>query len=241
MGVRSASARTSSPSRAEVQGSLPGCRYLCREPRGLPCGQSLRPRRHSRCARSRPRDDADGRRGRRRADCRGAPEEAGDPRRAGPREEGRGQGERSRRQEARRDSSNAGQARSEDEPAAKAAPKAKASASSGVATNGLPMQIMVALRSHNVVVVSLWGTGGKIDAMSRDEAAAGASAVGAGFVPLNVLEQGRVAEALTLKLGVVLRAPTVLLFTSGGKLVNTLDGFRDRETVGQAALDALRG
>jgi len=126
-------------------------------------------------------------------------------------------------------------------PAAKAAPKAKASASSGVATNGLPMQIMVALRSHNVVVVSLWGTGGKIDAMSRDEAAAGASAVGAGFVPLNVLEQGRVAEALTLKLGVVLRAPTVLLFTSGGKLVNTLDGFRDRETVGQAALDALRG
>lgn len=126
-------------------------------------------------------------------------------------------------------------------PAAKAAPKAKASASSGVATNGLPMQIMVALRSHNVVVVSLWGTGGKIDAMSRDEAAAGASAVGAGFVPLNVLEQGRVAEALTLKLGVVLRAPTVLLFTSGGKLANTLDGFRDRETVGQAALDALRG
>jgi hypothetical protein len=126
-------------------------------------------------------------------------------------------------------------------PAAKAAPKAKASASSGVARNGLPMQIMVALRSHNVVVVSLWGTGGKIDAMSRDEAAAGASAVGAGFVPLNVLEQGRVAEALTLKLGVVLRAPTVLLFTSGGKLANTLDGFRDRETVGQAALDALRG
>jgi hypothetical protein len=126
-------------------------------------------------------------------------------------------------------------------PAAKAAPKAKASASSGVARNGLPMQIMVALRNHNVVVVSLWGTGGKIDAMSRDEAAAGASAVGAGFVPLNVLEQGRVAEALTLKLGVVLRAPTVLLFTSGGKLVNTLDGFRDRETVGQAALDALRG
>jgi hypothetical protein len=125
-------------------------------------------------------------------------------------------------------------------PAAKAAPKAKAATTRAVAANGLPMQIMVALRSHNVVVVSLWGTGGKIDEMSRDEAAAGASAVGAGFVPLNVLEQGRVAEALTLKLGVVLRAPTVLLFTSGGKLANTLDGFRDRETVGQAALNALR-
>jgi hypothetical protein len=99
---------------------------------------------------------------------------------------------------------------------------------------------MVSLRSHNVVVVSLWGTGGKIDAMSRDEAAAGAEAVGAGFVSFNVLDRGREAEALTLELGVVLRAPTVLLFTSGGKLANTLEGFRDRETVGQAALNALR-
>ena len=130
---------------------------------------------------------------------------------------------------------------------AKAAPKAKVAAkpavapvARGVATNGLPMQIMVALRSSNVVVVSLWGTGGKIDEMARDEAAAGASAVGAGFVSLNVLERSREAEALTLKLGVVLRAPSVLLFTRGGKLANTLDGFRDRETVGQAALNALR-
>jgi hypothetical protein len=125
-------------------------------------------------------------------------------------------------------------------PKVKAAKPAQAPVYRGVATNGLPMQIMVALRSHNVVVVSLWGTGGKIDAMSRDEAAAGASAVGAGFVSLNVIERGREAEALTLKLGVMLRAPTVLLFTSGGKLANTLDGFRDRETVGQAALNALR-
>jgi hypothetical protein len=102
------------------------------------------------------------------------------------------------------------------------------------------MQIMVSLRSHNVVVVSLWGTDGKIDEMSRDEAAAGAAAVGAGFVSFNVIERGREAEALTLKLGKMLRAPTVLLFTSGGKLANTLEGFRDRETVGQAAMNALR-
>jgi hypothetical protein len=128
--------------------------------------------------------------------------------------------------------------------APKAAPKAKAPAKPAVvpavAKNGLPTRIMAALRSHNVVVVSLWGTGGKIDGMSRDEAAAGASAVGAGFVSLNVIEQGREAEALTLKLGVMLRAPSVLLFTRGGTLVNSLDGFRDRETVGQAALNALR-
>jgi hypothetical protein len=132
-------------------------------------------------------------------------------------------------------------------PAAKAAAPAKAAkpavanpAVRLIATNGLPNSIMVSLRSHNVVVVSLWGTGGKIDAMSRDEAAAGAAAVGAGFVSLNVLASGREAEALTLKLGTMLRAPTVLLFTSGGKLANTLEGFRDRETVAQSALNALR-
>jgi hypothetical protein len=134
-------------------------------------------------------------------------------------------------------------------PAAKATPAAKpkakakpaeATSSRSVASNGLPLQIMVALRSHNVVVVSLWGTDGKIDEMSRDEARAGAAAVGAGFVSLNVIEQGREAQALTLKLGVMLRAPAVLFFTAGGVLANTLDGFRDRELVAQAALNALR-
>ena len=123
---------------------------------------------------------------------------------------------------------------------AKVAKPAAAKSAPVVATNGLPNSIMLALRSHNVVVVSLWGTGGKIDAMSRDEAAAGAAAVGAGFVSLNVLASGREAEALTLKLGTMLRAPTVLLFTSGGMLANTLEGFRDRETVAQSALNALR-
>jgi hypothetical protein len=128
-------------------------------------------------------------------------------------------------------------------PAAKAKAKAKpaeAPVNRVVASNGLPMQIMVALRSHNVVVVSLWGTDGKIDKMSRDEAAAGAAAAGAGFVSLNVIERGREAEALTIKLGVMLRAPIVLFFTSGGTLANTFAGFQDRETVAQAALNALR-
>jgi hypothetical protein len=124
---------------------------------------------------------------------------------------------------------------------AQAKPKpAQAAAIPVVASNGLPMEIMVSLRSHNVVVVSLWGTDGKIDEMSRDEARAGAAAVGAGFVSFNVIERGRQAEALTLALGVIPRAPTVLFFTSGGKLANTLEGFRDRETVGQAALSTLR-
>ena len=109
-----------------------------------------------------------------------------------------------------------------------------------MASNGLPTAIMVSLRSHNVVVVSLWGTDGKIDVMARDEAAAGAAAMGAGFVPINVLQSNREAEALTLKLGAMLRAPMVLFFIDGGKLANTLNGFNDRETVAQAALNALR-
>jgi hypothetical protein len=110
----------------------------------------------------------------------------------------------------------------------------------GIATNGLPMQIAVALRSEDVVVVALWGTGGKIDALSRDEARAGAKAAGAGFVALNVIDHAREAEALTLQLGTLLRAPAVLVFTRPKSVANRLDGFRDRESVAQAALDALR-
>ena len=108
-----------------------------------------------------------------------------------------------------------------------------------VAANGLPMQLAVALRRHDVVVLALWGTGGKIDAMARDEAAAGAAAAGAGFVPLNVIERSKEAEALTLKFGLI-RTPAVLYFTAPDVLASRLDGFRDRETVAQAALNALR-
>jgi hypothetical protein len=109
-----------------------------------------------------------------------------------------------------------------------------------IAANGLPSRLVSALRRENVVVLALWGSGGKIDRLALDEAAAGAAAAGVGFVQLNVLESNREAEALTLKLGVVLRAPTVLFFTGSGDLAVRLDGFRDRETVAQAALDALR-
>ena len=109
-----------------------------------------------------------------------------------------------------------------------------------IATNGLPSRIVAQLQSHDVVIVALWGSGGKIDAMARDEAAAGANAARAGFVSIDVIKNSREAEALTLKLGFVLRAPGVLVFKRPDALANTLDGFRDRETVAQAALDALR-
>jgi hypothetical protein len=123
--------------------------------------------------------------------------------------------------------------------AAKPKPAAKAPVRL-IAANGLPSRLVAQLRSHDVVIVALWGSGGKIDAMSRDEAAAGASAARAGFVSIDVIKNSREAEALTLKLGFVLRAPGVLVFKNPDTLANTLDGFRDRETVAQAALDALR-
>ena len=131
----------------------------------------------------------------------------------------------------------------EAKPAAKpvAKPKPAVRAPSRlIASNGLPLRLVAQLQSHDVVIVALWGSGGKIDAMSRDEAAAGASAARAGFVPIDVIKNSREAEALTLKLGVVLRAPGVLVFKSPDTLANMLDGFRDRETVAQAAFDALR-
>lgn len=126
-------------------------------------------------------------------------------------------------------------------PAAKPKPAARPAAPVRlIAANGLPSRLVAQLQSHDVVIVALWGSGGKIDAMSRDEAAAGASAARAGFVPIDVIKNSREAEALTLKLGFVLRAPAVLVFKNPDTLANTLDGFRDRETVAQAALDALR-
>jgi hypothetical protein len=107
-----------------------------------------------------------------------------------------------------------------------------------IATNGLPVSIMRALKSHGVVVVSLYGGGWKIDPLARDEAAAGARAAGVGFVGLDVTTAGRAAEALMLKYDTIFRAPAVLVFRGDGELALQLDGFRDRDTVAQAAANA---
>jgi hypothetical protein len=117
-------------------------------------------------------------------------------------------------------------------------PKAPRKTQLLVAANGLPVAIMRALASHDVVVVSLYGGGWKIDPMARDEAASGARAAGAGFVALDVTTAGRAAEALMLKYDTVFHAPAVLVFRRGGELALQLDGFRDRDTVAQAATNA---
>jgi thiol:disulfide interchange protein len=117
-------------------------------------------------------------------------------------------------------------------------PVAKSKRVGKVATNGLPISIAQALAAHEVVVVSLYGGGWKIDPMARDEASAGARAAGVGFVALDVTSASSAAEALMLKYDTVFRVPTVLVFRRGGELALQLDGFRDRDTVAQAATNA---
>jgi hypothetical protein len=116
--------------------------------------------------------------------------------------------------------------------------KAKPKAVPRVGRDGLPLSISRALAANAVVVVSLYGANWKIDSMARDEASAGARAAHAGFVALDVTRASSAAEALMLKYDTIFRAPTVLVFRRGGELSLQLDGFRDRDTIAQAAANA---
>ncbi len=119
------------------------------------------------------------------------------------------------------------------------APNAKPKPAPVVAKNGLPTVLVSALAEHAVVVVSLYGDGGKVDPLARDEAEAGAKLANVGFVALDVTRDQKAAEALLVKLGTVLRAPAVLVYTRPDVFTIQLDGFRDRDTVAQAAQNAL--
>jgi hypothetical protein len=118
------------------------------------------------------------------------------------------------------------------------APKSKpASVAPALPADGLPAVINRALRSHAVVVVSLYDPQAEVDAASLGEASAGARLAGAGFVPLNVLSQAE-AEPLAKKLG-VLPDPALLVFQAPDTLVFRIDGFADRDTVAQAVANAM--
>jgi hypothetical protein len=97
---------------------------------------------------------------------------------------------------------------------------------------GLPAEVAAALRSHELVVVSLYDPQARVDQISLAEASAGAKAAHAAFVPLNVLGQ-REAGPLVRQLG-VLPDPAVLVYRRPGDLVARFDGFADRDTVAQA-------
>ena len=135
---------------------------------------------------------------------------------------------------------------------AKAAPKATKAAAAAKAAkptpkppvnpvvppSGFPVVVDRALQQHRVVVVSLVVPGARVDEIAAAEAEAGAKLSGAGFLALNVLNEG-VARALLAKLDSV-QDPSVLVVKRSGDVAIELAGFVDRETVAQAAANALQ-
>ena len=120
---------------------------------------------------------------------------------------------------------------------ASARPKPKPKPRKVVApTDQLPRAIRLALAADRVVVVALYDPRAKIDGTAMREARAGAEKAGSSFVPVDVRDNGNV-DSLNSKYG-VLQDPAVLVLRPPGSLVVRIDGFADRETVAQAALNA---
>ena len=126
-------------------------------------------------------------------------------------------------------------------PKAAAAKRAPAAAKPKVVNpvirkTGFPAAVDAALQQHPIVVVSLVVPGARVDEIAAAEAQAGAKLSGAGFVALNVLNEG-VARSLLAKVTTV-QDPSVLVVTRAGTIALELGGFVDRETVAQAAANA---
>jgi len=105
---------------------------------------------------------------------------------------------------------------------------------------GLPPSVARALRSSDVVVVSLFARGSQEDSLVNREARVGARAVDAGFVAVNVLDE-RSALRLGEFAGSSASAPAVLVVKRPGRIVNRFDGFVDSAVVAQAAKNAGAG
>ena len=139
-------------------------------------------------------------------------------------------------------------AKKQPAPAAKkvvAAVKAKAKRKPAPAViEGMPGTLALALRSHRVVVVSLYTPGASVDAMATEEAKHGAALAGAGFVSFNVADDKVVAPLSSLLTAAptpadrVLDGPAVLVFERPSSLFVRFNGFADRDTVAQAAANA---
>ncbi len=125
----------------------------------------------------------------------------------------------------------------------KATPKPKRKAAPAV-IDGMPGTLALALRSHRVVVVSLYTPGASVDAMATEEAKHGAALAGAGFVSFNVADDKVVAPLSSLLTAAptpadrVLDGPAVLVFERPSSLFVRFNGFADRDTVAQAAANA---
>ncbi len=102
--------------------------------------------------------------------------------------------------------------------------------------SGLPPALEAALTQDEVVVVSLYVPGARVDELATAEARAGAELGGVGFLALNVLDEESAGPLLD-KVGLV-DDPSVLVFTRPGVVAVRMAGFADRETVAQAAANA---
>lgn len=107
-----------------------------------------------------------------------------------------------------------------------------------VDANGLPLVLARALGKNPVTVVALYDPASAIDVMALAEARAGAGAVKAGFLALNIRNEPQVRPLAQL-LG-VLESPSVLVYERPNTLFVRLNGFSDRETIAQAAVNARR-
>jgi hypothetical protein len=99
----------------------------------------------------------------------------------------------------------------------------------------LPAAIRSALAANLVVVVALYDPKAKIDGVAIREARAGAELAGSSFVPIDVRRNG--VDSLNARYGAI-QDPAVLVLRPPGSLVVRIDGFADRDTVAQAAVNA---
>ena len=125
--------------------------------------------------------------------------------------------------------------------------KAKPKRRQPAVVDGMPGALARALESNSVVVVSLYTPEAAVDAMAADEAEHGARLAGAGFVALNVANEKVAAPLTALLSGAqtpadrILGGPAVLVFTRPKTLFVRFNGFADRDTVAQAATNAVLG
>jgi hypothetical protein len=123
-------------------------------------------------------------------------------------------------------------------------PKAKPKAHVRAVIDGMPSSLALALRSHSVVVVSLYTPDASVDAMATHEARDGAQVAHAGFVAFDVADEKIVSPLTSLLTGAptpadrVLDGPATLVFVRPNSLFVRLNGFADRDTIAQAAANA---
>jgi hypothetical protein len=116
-----------------------------------------------------------------------------------------------------------------------AAPKPKPAVAVPAPPNELPLAVRKALAHHRVVVVALYDPNATIDGAALAEAKAGAKLGKGAFVPIDVRRNS--VASLNARYGAV-HDPAVLVLRRGGALVVRIDGFADKDTVAQAALNA---